>query len=157
MKIQYTILIGVLTLIVFIVGYKLFHRTSSSLNYAPKRPPSLPKEAVWAGGVDGGAWYVVDSQKPAPDVWQIRVYRDNGSPWVRGSFWWKEATNMKALPSFSAFDGNVIYLEGNKKMFPVGALFYPEEQATKVIIYPSPSSDYKLEQIGEREDKPESW
>jgi hypothetical protein len=73
------------------------------------------------------------------------------------TFGGKGATNKDAPLSFSAFDGHIIYLEGNKKMLPVGEHFYPHEQATTVIVYPSPGADNAPEQISERQDKPESW
>ena len=156
MKIVVLILIAIVVLLLLFGGYQLFN--NSTPNFAPKRPSNLSSEAVWSGGRDGGAWFVVNPRQPAPDVWEIKIYNDDGHPWARGSFWLKDAPNVKPPFHFSAFDGRIIYLEGNKMMFAIGEHFYPHGDSTRVITYPAPGPDYdETKPIGEREDKPESW
>jgi len=153
----------VLTLFSIIIFILLIIYRSQLVNYVaadyvPKRPSDVPNDAIWAGGIDGGVWYIISSQKRIANVWAIKIYKDNGSPWVRGEFWWKEAPDTKTMPPISAFDGHVIYLKGNKKMLPVGKHFYPHQQTTTVIIYPNPGPDYnELKQISNWEDKSETW
>jgi hypothetical protein len=158
MKTRIFILTGVIGLILLIGCYRAFN-LPTILNDQPKRPDNLPNEAFWSGGMDGGAWFVINPQKVAPDIWQIKIYSDDGQPWVRGNFWWKSAKNIKTSLPISGFDGHIILLESNEEMLPVGEHFYPQKgQDTKVIIYPTPSPEYtELKQLGERVDKPESW
>lgn len=43
-----------------LVGALLITSCSRSTSYSPPRPPQLPPEAIYAGGVDGGDWVACD-------------------------------------------------------------------------------------------------
>ena len=110
--------------------------------------------------MDGGAWFTINFKQPATDVWEIKIYTDDGRPWVRGNFWSNRAAGANSLPAISGFDGITIHLRDGKIMLPVGEHFYRSIGGgdIKVINYPQPSADYtEPKSIGERLDKPESW
>jgi hypothetical protein len=50
----------------------------------PKRPGSVPAEAVWAGGADGGAWILCKEDRSKN---LCSIYNESsGDLWVRGYF-----------------------------------------------------------------------
>jgi len=52
---------------------------------APARPASVPAEAFWLGGPDGGVWLTLSTQ-PADSGRraQARVFHQDGSVWYQG-------------------------------------------------------------------------
>jgi hypothetical protein len=158
MKTRISLILGIIGLIFVIVVYQCFNAYTISSDQ-PHKPSNLPQDAFWSGGMDGGAWYVVTPEQTQPDVWNIKIYTDDGRPWVRGNFWWKAPTKHKLPLPISSFDGHVIHLEDNERMLPVGEHFYPQKwQNTLVVLYPSPDSSYnELTKLNKRSAPMESW
>ncbi|HME57183.1 MAG TPA: hypothetical protein VKF63_02520 [Terracidiphilus sp.] len=100
-----------------VAGY--FLHSSPQMNddykeYAPlHRPKSLPENAAWVGGPDGGA-YIDCYYNKLTDRDDCTVYNDGtGEIWASGSFI-LEGQNRGAKPSelrYSGFDGNHIFLD----------------------------------------------
>jgi hypothetical protein len=82
------------------------------------RPTNVPKEAFWAGGVDGGNWYVVKDINPSRTETTLEIYNDQDGGLImsksfrlvcsRGHS--TSITNLKA--EISGFDGEKILLRG---------------------------------------------
>jgi hypothetical protein len=151
------VLIGVGALALLVVSYQVF-QPALKVDYTPKRPPNLPEEAVWAGGADGGAWFVILPQQQRIDVWSVKIYTDNGEPWVRGDFWLKDAEKVKRPIPIAFFDGRNIFLVGGAKMLPVGEHHYAVAGHDTIIkVYPPPGADYAPEPLNEKSVKEETW
>lgn len=99
-----------------------------SCTVPPDRPTSVPADAVWAGGSDGGAWIDcgMSTKEPLTTFW-CSVFHENGDVWVeRGSFALVERTpagyELIEGPFHSAhpirFDGEVIDLRGSRLLIP---------------------------------------
>ena len=77
-----------------------------------RRPASVPEPAVWAGGVDGGAF--IECVLPTSSKTNAcTVYNDStGSVWMSGAFALHGSTldNLKATPKFTFADGTSIHL-----------------------------------------------
>lgn len=94
----------------------------------PERPASVSKEAVWAGGADGGAW--VDcgmSTKEPLTTFRCSIFHENGDPWIDdGSFALVEPTSggydFIEGPFHDVhpigFDGNIIDVRGSRVLIP---------------------------------------
>jgi len=59
-----------------------------SCTRSPERPASVPKEAVWTSGADGGVWIDCGMSTKEPlTTFRCSVFHANGAPWIRdGSF-----------------------------------------------------------------------
>ena len=102
-----------ITFIVFLGG--------QSLAAAPTRPPKVPHNSVWAGGLDGGAWIRCDriSKKPWGPVFKCTTYNDQtGEVWSRGLYvvgYFENQTfhrvqRYDGQPRYTSFDGEVIHI-----------------------------------------------
>lgn len=105
----------------------------------PPRPASVPTEAVWAGGADGGAWISCTQKTPDSVYFACRIYHDpDGSIWAQGTFvlrrlHWdaqKEAPVYAPVPlpvtlDYTAFDGEGIFLTNEQVLIPHGTIDYP--------------------------------
>ncbi len=95
----------------------------------PERPPSVTKDAVWAGGPDGGAW--VDcgmSTKEPLTTFTCTVFDEQGAPWVprrsfalvdrstEGKYSLIEGPFHRVEPI--GFDGDVIDVRGSQLLVP---------------------------------------
>lgn len=100
----------------------------------PKRPVSVPPSAVWAGGVDGGAFIDCAVKDAAAFTYACTTYDDGvGEVWKRGVFAlkrseWDEAKqaplfhDVTAAPAplpYEGFDGEVIFLADSLVLVPV--------------------------------------
>lgn len=100
---------------------------------APERVAGIPKDAVWAGGRDGGAWIVARHIVYSPDRFHCTVYFDStGERWVEGDFLLRRAiwnpqrhradySRPVEFPSslhFSSFDGATIFLQDSLVLIP---------------------------------------
>ena len=105
----------------------------------PPRPHSVPLDAVWAGGAEGGSWIQCVLAKPQDAVYQCKVWEDyEGSVNAQGSFilrkyqWEKnlgKASYQKINPPqtlrFDFYDGFGIYLKDSQVLLPHGWVEYP--------------------------------
>lgn len=75
MKIIKILLIGLVVLVALgFAGYKYLNWSFNQPCDPPNRPSSVPQNAIWAGGCDGGNWIElisVDDEK-----YRFRIYRD---------------------------------------------------------------------------------
>lgn len=57
-----------------------------SVSCQPARPASVPNDAMWIGGIDGGAWVLLRKQTNQADyVYYAEIYGDQaGDPWYIG-------------------------------------------------------------------------
>lgn len=87
---------------------------------ALRRPRGVPQDAVWAGGVDGGAW--IRCQRRSSTEYFCAVFDDQaGEPWARGLYALQGAAAPRAgeeLP-YGGFDGDTIHLVGGGTLRPL--------------------------------------
>lgn len=98
---------------------------------APARPSNVPREATWAGGVDGGNWFLC---RPLKRAWNFScaIYNDdNGSLVHKGiyvlrSVYWNDAKKVPVIQSiksrtlaFDDYDGDDINLMNSLLLVPV--------------------------------------
>ena len=76
------------TLLGFIMGILLWGAAACTPNpkrsYAPERPSSIPAQARWVGGPDGGSWIVIDAY--SSNQVKARIYFDDGELWSSGVY-----------------------------------------------------------------------
>ena len=91
----------------------------SNKSEIPVRPNNIPYEAFWAGGTDGGNWYLVDDIHNHRNSVKLKVFSDNdGSLIVAGKFVILcPNTNITFIQDLknqiSSFDGEKIYLKAS--------------------------------------------
>lgn len=105
----------------------------------PERPQKVPPEAVWAGGVDGGAWFLCKEVINKPVHYDCTIYNDytgdigtQGRFALRGYGWdegKKQAIYSAVEPAkelqFRSYDGEKIYLKGSLVLLPDGVIDHP--------------------------------
>jgi hypothetical protein len=111
--------------------------TACSSTATPVRPNAVPSEAVWAGGVDGGAWILcVPSFKEPHLGYACTVYNDSGSIWAKGSFIVAERRNGNdefpsgaflppTIARYQWFDGRRIQISESRSLRPSGVVDFP--------------------------------
>ncbi|HMF73815.1 MAG TPA: hypothetical protein VK616_20180, partial [Flavitalea sp.] len=82
----------------------------------PKRPPIVPSEAEWVGGVDGGSWYQI-IKVVSSNTFRIKIYNENsGDLEIDTAFVLnptcslKEIDSMTLVKSINGYDGEKILL-----------------------------------------------
>lgn len=87
---------------------------------APQRPISVPSEAVWAGGLDGGAW-IRCSYEPEENANWCTVWNDTNGEILSSSLHVLRETGKPVAEVgllYQAFDGVAIWLKGNRALIP---------------------------------------
>jgi hypothetical protein len=125
---------------------------SGAIASTPARPATVPQQAVWAGGADGGSWILCDriSKEPWGPVFQCTIYDDySGSVVARGGLYvvskkqngkFQRVERFDGLPRYSFYDGYMLGLEGNSLfLVPHGVVEYPfpNNDGGKRITYDS--------------------
>ena len=106
---------------VFIAFVILSCDAQQNESYIPQKPDSVPKAALWVGGLDGGVFVLVKKFKDAtPDEYWGEVYYVSGDVAYKGK--------MKLIPknsgdidcsnpaSFQGWDGDTLYIIGGKQL-----------------------------------------
>ena len=111
----------------------LFSLAMFGCSHVPARVAGVPKDAVWAGGLDGGAWIQCYHIVYSPDRYHCAVYFDStGERWAEGEYVLRRATwnpqkhradyaSLTEFPAdlhFSAFDGTTIFLQDSLVLIP---------------------------------------
>jgi hypothetical protein len=107
----------------------------------PERKPGIPQEAVWAGGLDGGAWIQCSKQKGFQ--YSCSIYNDfTGELMAKGVFFHrriiydssenkqiiKDLPNEKDLSPYNFFDGVFIHLAPGEALVPDGEIIWPFDE-----------------------------
>lgn len=88
----------------------------------PKKPPNVPKEAVWSGGVDGGVFvYIRKEENSPPNIYSAKIFYDTtGEIWYEGRLSLEPPENpifdYKSDEAFSGWDGDTLYLRDGRKL-----------------------------------------
>lgn len=101
------IVIILLTLLVSALGYfyYLFHQPCS----APIKPDNISKQAIWAGGCDGGDWIELTSQKN--NQLFINIFLENGEQHYKG--WFVTGDHCKELSfTIKSIQKRLMYFDG---------------------------------------------
>lgn len=95
----------------FLILVLLFFSCNST---AISKPKSLPKEAIWKGGADGGCWFLFKSSTNTNI--EVIVYHENGEVWQKGFFVKSGDCNIqpnKIIDEVTGFDGEKILTRTN--------------------------------------------
>lgn len=103
--------------ITLLIGLAIYFLMITSDNAtAPERHSSIPNEAIWYGGSDGGSWVIVN-EGDSTNTFKIKVYNEsNGSLWTDGVFTISENCSNTILSvedvrrSINGFDGKNLIL-----------------------------------------------
>lgn len=125
----------------------------SSCDYGPISPPErvqgIPKDAVWAGGQDGGSWFLCIKVKKFR--YHCRIYNENsGKLLAKGDYlhkhvYWNKKKQKavisslnadKSLSPYAFYDGDNINLDNNEILVPDGWIIHPlDERHGKKQLY----------------------
>lgn len=85
----------------------------------PPRPATLPREAFWIGGADGGAFVRLAKAKTAGE-YAGAVYREDGSVWYEGRFVLEPPNAASVEPGeqadFTGWDGTQLLLSEGRAL-----------------------------------------
>jgi len=108
----------------------------------PSRPPSVPEAALWAGGVDGGAWVACrySTKEPFTGYDCSVFHHPSGKPWAEGTYALVRSSGTGRPPevpegpfaggtidSVNAYDGESILLGHGRRLVPHLEVSYPRD------------------------------
>jgi len=96
--------------------------SQSEADFEPERPSGVPETAMWIGGVDGGAYVLIEQDDdPGDGIYQASVYGDQaGELWYDGHL--KLEPDVEPLPdvsepsTFSFWDGDILALTDGRRL-----------------------------------------
>ncbi|ASM51078.1 hypothetical protein PESP_a3231 [Pseudoalteromonas espejiana DSM 9414] len=110
-------ILWLLLALIYLSGCDIQHSESKVLN----KPNEVPGKAFWVGGLDGGVFALIDKSKNLePNEYYGKIYYVSGDTAYIGK--------MILLPKnsgaidylnpkiYQGWDGNTLYLEGNKQL-----------------------------------------
>lgn len=102
------------------VGCKV-RRLDSELE-PPPRPASVPARAIWAGGVDGGSFILLEPTKKT-DQYSAKIYGDSAGDVVFDGVLQVDQQgtaplDVKNPKTFSFWDGDTLYLADGRSLSP---------------------------------------
>jgi hypothetical protein len=112
-----------LAALVFVLATVLACNSASG---EPPRPAAVPKQALWIGGADGGAFVLLrkDPSDPA-HVFHARVFHAHGEPWFTGALALpaddKGAVDIGRREAFAGWDGEKLILADGRTLRPLRA------------------------------------
>jgi len=90
-------------------------------NQIRERPQSVPKNAIWVGGDDGGVYLIIEkNKKDKLNIYRAIIYHSIGEVDYKG----KLSINSKKNPFFdinnkelySGWDGDTLYLQDGREL-----------------------------------------
>lgn len=99
----------------------LFILFSCHSSHEPEKVKGIPVSAFWAGGSDGGNWFVIEKIDTAAEIIHLKIYHDFtgelliDKPFIlicksNTSIDWGNIKNL-----ISSFDGKIVYLQTANK------------------------------------------
>jgi hypothetical protein len=88
----------------------------------PPRPQGVPKNALWAGGADGGVFLIVRPVGPSqPDTYSAEIYNDHSGSRVHRGLLRLEPTRdapfaVGEAASYSGWDGQALHLTDGRRL-----------------------------------------
>lgn len=87
---------------------------------APNRPKSVPADAVWVGGPDGGVWIVLKrSDRDPPGRYQAKIYYPSGDREYQGPLVLKPASPEPPAidpAELEGWDGDEVLLSNGRSL-----------------------------------------
>jgi hypothetical protein len=88
----------------------------------PVRPASVPTKAIWAGGVDGGSFILLEPSKKA-NQYVAKIYDDSVGEVIFDGMLVVDQQNATPLDvrnpkTFSFWDGDTLYLTDGRSLSP---------------------------------------
>lgn len=114
------IVVLVVTVAVLVTAVSIFYLVSDIVQPV-ERPSSVPVEAVWTGGAEGGSW-IRCSLAEAKGTYRCSIYSETGTLLDEGLFALSRESFVSLedlISSLNAYDGKHILLSGGKKLVPV--------------------------------------
>ena len=123
----------------------------------PPRSTSVPEEASWAGGLDGGDWLLCNRINGTATRYACKIYSDRtGNLIAEGEFEYRRTERSHGRPDFlptthppsvlqyAGYDGDWISLEPSGVLVPDGTMHFPLNPTT------AKKQEYKLgDRVGE--------
>lgn len=95
-----------------------------SLDKNPKRPPLVPINSHWIGGIDGGHW--ITCSKVKGNNYYCHIYLDSGYLYLYGDYCPLKPEEIKDNTlTIQGFDGLIIDLKEGGKLLPTGVIRFP--------------------------------
>lgn len=87
----------------------------------PARPASVPINALWVGGVDGGVYVVVRKlEGDGPNIYDAEIYHSVGEIDYKGKLSINSEENTEfdytQKDSYSGWDGDTLYLRDGRQL-----------------------------------------
>ena len=115
----------------------LFVGAACTTATTPDRPATVSSSAVWAGGLDGGAWIDCDPAAKEPHLeYDCEVYTDSGDVWARGAYIIAERPDGSLelsggglfpprISRYNFFNGEHIVVTDSRVLVPRGWIDFP--------------------------------
>jgi len=108
------------TIFLFITLILASCNNSNNNSEVHTRPDSIPKTALWVGGVDGGIYLEIKKdQNDKPNIYRGVIYHSSGDIDFKG----KLSINSKEpsfeynnSESYSSWDGDILYLRDGREL-----------------------------------------
>ncbi len=108
----------VLSLVILIAGLStLIIVSNNTQDTEPIRPTSIPKDAVWVGGNDGGNW--IKCIKVEDGIFKCHIFTEiEGIQISSDQYRLKNAMEITGL-AYSSYDGDIIRFQEGVKLVPI--------------------------------------
>lgn len=95
----------------------------TTVSQEPALPPSVPSDAFWVGGSDGGVFVRLEAAAAPTGVYRGAVYIEDGSIWFEGEFRLEpgdgQSLNVADRRLFTGWDGTRLLLGDGRKLVAV--------------------------------------
>ena len=86
-----------------------------------KRPATVPSNAIWVGGIDGGVYVLIAKQANRDkQIYNGNIYFENGEQWYSGKMKlipeYSTFTDIRNKDNYSGWDGEVLYLTKGRSL-----------------------------------------
>jgi hypothetical protein len=92
---------------------------ASLASVEPHKPRTVPKESVWVGGLDGGAFVLVEEcPKCGKSLYLAQIHGDSGWVWYKGMLRINKPDgtrfDVSSKDSYDGWDGTRLYLRDGR-------------------------------------------
>lgn len=91
----------------------------------PERPASVPFNAIWAGGPDGGSWILCERDPdPIRSTYRCSIFHDFTGELVASGLYEAKGSDIDTIDfdkELAGFDGDVIHLRDHSTLRPIAS------------------------------------
>jgi len=108
------------TILLFVTLILASCSNSNDNNEGHTRPDSIPKTALWVGGVDGGIYLEIKKdQNDKPNIYSGVIYHSSGDIDFKGKLSINNnepSFEYNNSESYSSWDGDILYLRDGREL-----------------------------------------